>query len=1020
MHYIPLHIHTEYTFLSSCLKIDNLLSICDKYSFSSVGICDINNAYAFPSFSKECKKHNVKPVFGSSIDILINNKKFLISLFVRNEEGYRNLCYLISNHDSITMESLSEHKKGLILVIPCKTNNLVYNSFKGDYIDEIHRILYTLERGFDDSYLGIEIYQKEDKEVMKKVRDYANNYVNKAIAFPLHLYENKKDHIVYEMLNAIKNDTLINSNTPKEGPYYFLNDLALSTLYTKEELNETNHLVEMIEFDFNIKRGKLLCFNPDSLLNKRKAILFKCKENMLKNNIPTTKEYMDRLEYELNIIEQMGFLDYFLIVADYVSEAKKRKIPVGPGRGSVVGSLISYCLGITEIDSLKYNLLFERFLNPGRVTMPDIDIDISDIYRDDIIEYIRQKYGIDKTANIITYQTIGAKQAIRDIGKIFSFNPIDINTLAMSFKGNSLSLDEIRNKNDEFNKLCLDPYFHKIYALSKKIEGYIRQSSLHPAGIILNNDSLENIVPTTKDEKGIMTCQYEYSPLEEQGFLKMDILSLRTLTTISNIVDKINAQTIKIDLKNIPLDDSKTYLTLNAGLTLGIFQIEKSDEFKRAIKEIKMETFDDIVALLALCRPGPISYIKTYADNKNKVSKIEYIDPSLEDILSPTYGIIIYQEQIMQIVQKVASFTMSEADIFRRAISKKDESQMVQLKDKFYENALKNGYSKETSEKIFENINRFASYGFNKSHSVAYSLISYKMAYLKAHYPCEFYSALLDTQSLADNKYIKYMDELSLLDIRIALPDINYSSLEYRPRFKELVIPFTAIKGLSYDLSKSIVYERNQNGPYKDLISFITRMKEYNISEKDICTLIDSGAFDSFEYNRATKKANVKRIMQFVENTYNSFSIFSEKQLERISPNILVVDENEEEKNRNEYEVLGILISSSLFANYSNAIKKYDLKPIQEAKNFTSNTSIAVIISDIHIFTTKNHKTMATIKCYDNTSLLSATLFSDVYEKEKIKLMKNTPLILNGSFRKDDLYGLTFYVDSIRKLEENK
>lgn len=1020
MHYIPLHIHTEYTFLSSCLKIETLLSICDKYSFSSVGICDINNAYAFPDFVKECNKHKVKPIFGSSIDILVNNKKFIISLFVKNEEGYRNLCYLLSNRSSITLDSLKEHKKGLILVIPCKTNLLVYNSFKGNYIDEIHRILYTLERGFDDSYLGIEMYQKEDKEVMKTVRDYAKKFSNKTIAFPLHLYETKKDHIVLEMLNAIKLDKTIDADTPKEGPYYFLNDLALSALYTKEEINETNHLANSINFTFNTKRGKLLCFNPDSLLNKRKAILFKCKENMLKNNIPTTKEYMDRLEYELNIIEQMGFLDYFLIVADYVSEAKKRKIPVGPGRGSVVGSLISYCLGITEIDSLKYNLLFERFLNPGRITMPDIDIDIADVYRDEIIKYIRQKYGKDKTANIVTFQTIGAKQAIRDIGKIFSYNQIDINTLAMSCKGNGLSLDEIREKNNEFNKLCSDSYFNKIYNLSKKIEGFIRQSSLHPAGIILNNEPIEDIIPTTKDEDGIMTCQYEYAPLEEQGFLKMDILSLRTLSIISNIVNRINAQTIKIDLKNIPLDDSKTYLTLNAGLTLGIFQIEKSEEFKRAIKEIKMETFDDIIALLALCRPGPISYIKTYADNKNKVSKIEYIDPSLEEILSPTYGIIIYQEQIMQIVQKIASFSLSEADLFRRAISKKDESQMALLKDKFYQNAFKNGYSKETIEKIFEMINRFASYGFNKSHSVAYSLISYQMAYLKAHFPCEFYSVLLDTQSLADNKYIKYMDELSLLDIKIALPDINYSTTEYRPRFKELVIPFTAIKGLSFDTSKAIVHERNRNGQFKDLTSFIKRMKEYHISQNDINALIDAGAFDAFEYNRTTLKANVERVMQFVEATYNSVSIFTEKELERISPNIYVMDENEEERNKNEYEALGLLISGSLFSKYSNDIKKYDLRSIQEAKSFTGNTSIAVIISDIRIYTTRNHKTMASIKCYDNTSLLSATLFSDVYEKEKIKLIKNTPLILNGSFRKDELYGLTFYVNSIKKLEENK
>lgn len=1020
MHFVPLHIHTAYTFLSSCLKIDDIISLCKKNSFSYIGISDIENAYAFPSFSKACIENNIKPIFGTSLYLQINNKKFLFCVYVKSEEGYRNLCYLISNSSSITEEILNKHKKGLILVIPCKTNVLVYNSFKGNYIDEIHRILYSLQRGFDDSYLGIELYQKEDKEVMKKVREYAMNYSNKLLAFPLHLYETKKDHIVLELLNAIKNNSTFTNETKKEGPYYFLSELALSSLYTKEEIASSIEIANSIDFTLEAKRGQLLRFNPDSLLDTKKSILFKCKENMTKNHIPQTKEYLDRLNYELDIIEKMGYLDYFLIVSDYVNEAKKRKIPVGPGRGSAVGSLVSYALGITEIDTFKYNLIFERFLNPERVSMPDIDIDVSDVHRDELINYIINKYGISRTSSIVTFQTIGAKQALRDVGRVISFNPMDVNTIAMACRGNGLSLEDTRKKYPEFNSLCKDSYYSKLYSLALRIEGFIRQPSIHPAGIILNDSPLESLIPTTKDENGYMISQYEHASLEEQGFLKMDILSLRTLTLIERIVNKINYQTLKIDLHSIPLNDSKTFLTLNAGLTLGIFQIEKTDDFKNAIKDIKIECFDDIVALLALCRPGPKESIKTYAYNKNENTKIDYIDSSLEDILSPTYGIIIYQEQIMQIAQKVASFSLGEADLFRRAISSKNEAKMAQLKDRFVEGALKNHYSIDIINKIYNLIYKFASYGFNKSHSVAYSMITYQMAYLKAHYPCEFYSSLLDTQSLADNKYIKYMNELNLFDISIELPDINYSTLEYRVKFKSIVIPFVSIKGLPFDICKAIVYERNTNGPFKDIISFVKRMYDYQITIKDIASLIKSGCFDSFDDNRTTLLYNLNRIFDYAETTSKKISVFSEEELETIYPSIIKREENEIEKCNNELETLGILLSGSLFSNYSESIKKYDIKSIKESMNYSANTSIAVFISGIRIITTKKKQTMATLKCYDNDSLISATMFSDIYEKYKINLVKNKPLVMNGYFRNEGQYGINFVVHSINLLEENK
>ena len=1011
MNYIPLHVHSGYTFLSSSLKVEDIVSICKKKNFSCVGICDIHNMYAYPSLSLECKKNNITPLFGMSLNIKSREGDFYISLFIKNEIGYKNLCKLIASKEEITTKNLSSYSEGLILILPCVSNSIIRDYFIFDN-PNLERIIYTLQKSFSDFYLGIEIYSEDDKLISNKIRDFSLNHSYKSIAFPKHLYEKRNDALSLEILDAIKNDKKLNSTEQINGPYYFLGESAINKLYTKEEIENTHLIFKDIDFEFNKVRGSLLQYPIQDNISKREYVFKLCKTNLLERGL-FNLTYINRLNYELDIIEKMGYLDYFLIVSDYVNFAKKNNIPVGPGRGSAAGSLVSYALNIIDVDPLSYDLLFERFLNPGRISMPDIDIDFADYLRNDVINYIGKKFGEDKMANIITFQTIGAKQSLRDIGRVFSKNNMDISLMTKLIKDSSTTLDQNRLSNKDFDKICEDEHFNKIYNLAKKIEGLPRQQGLHPAGIILNNVPLKDCVPVHYGEDGRLVCQFEATYLEDLGFLKMDILGLRNLTIIEQIIKKIKLKNPDFDISKISYNDEKTFKFLNNGFTQGIFQLE-SEGMTNALRRVQIHSFDDIVAVLALFRPGPMEFIKDYADNKNKNLKIKYIHPCLEEILKPTYGVIIYQEQIMQIVRKVASFTLSEADLFRRAISKKDESKLNALKESFINGALNNNFTYQEAENIFNLIYKFANYGFNKSHSVVYSITSYKMAYLKANYPGEFYSTLLDFNSLVDNKF---SNEFMKLNYKLGLPSINKSSYVYVNEENTLLIPFTAIKGLPNNIAEAIVYERELNGNYSDFIDFISRIKEYKFTLAHAITLINSGAFDEFNQTRNTLRKAAPIVLQFVEETANQVSLLSKEEQKLLYPSISSYPEDEKIKLEKEIEVLGVLLSGSFLDKYRNDINNQNVNTIN---SLTSNKTVnlAVIINSIKIIKTKKQDTIAILNCFDDTGEIKIVLFKETYEKEKFKLNKDIGILVTGYYKEDNL-GASFIANSIELLKEN-
>ena len=1015
MNYIPLHVISGYSFLSSGLKVEDIVRISKQNKLDFCCCSEYENMYSFPHLNELALSNNLKPIFGMGLNLKINEKELLVFLYVQNEVGYRNLCALLNLEKNL--KNLNEHAEGLILVVPTISNEHLSDVLLTSE-EDFAKVLFALSKNFENTYLGIEYYSKDNKKLIEKYRDFASSHSYKKVCFPKHLYEKKNDALTLRILEAIKNEEKIESKEERDGPYFFLGERAVNTLYTKDEIKNTYEIASLVDFELMKKRGKLLEYPITSNLPINKYLEFACLQNAKKLGIELNDKYLERLNYEINIIDKMGYCSYFLIVQDYVMFAKTNNIPVGPGRGSAAGSLVSYLLGITEIDPLKYNLMFERFLNPERVTMPDIDIDIADYARQDVIDYIYRKYGKERMANIITFQTIGAKQSLRDIGRVFSINNSDINALCKQIKQVNISLDESIKANKEFAELYKDTYFKRIIDLARKIEGFPRQESLHAAGIIINNDSMLDIIPTKLGSDNRLVSEFEAPYLEKLGFLKMDILGLKNLSIIKLCVDEIKQVSPTFDLSKIPLNDHLTFDILNAGLTQGIFQLE-SEGITSALKKIKVTSYDDIVALLALYRPGPMDNIEVYARRKNNNERIEYLHPLIEEILRPTYGVIIYQEQIMEIVQKIASFSLSEADLFRRAISKKDKEKLEGLKKQFVTGATKNNIPLVTSEKIFDLIYKFANYGFNKSHSVSYALITYQLAYLKANYPLYFFSTMLTSQANSIEKYTKYKNDFNLFQIKLLLPNVNSSELIYIPKNEKILLPLTAIKGLPTNLSQAIVFERKK-GPYTSLDDVISRLLPYGFTNAHFMALINSGALDGFKMNRQTLRKALPTLIQYVETTSQEVTLLSKEEMSRFRPLIKEEKEDKDLDLEEEYNVLGTMISGSLFDRFSNYITRNHIQEIFTVSSMRSTTTIGIIITKVKEILTRSNKKMAIVTGFDNSQEIDVTFFDNEYQKFKNYLEVGRAVALRGYFRASETYGISFICENLELMEENK
>ncbi|WP_052663892.1 DNA polymerase III subunit alpha [Mycoplasmoides alvi] len=955
--FVNLNVKSYYSILSSILSIEDIISFAINTNQKYVVLTDFNVLYGAVDFFDLAKKNNLIPVIG--LEIFHESSLSNLVLFAKSNIGYKNLLKISSFIMCKTFFDLDNYLEDVAIVIK-----------EGNYLPKKKDVEYYI----------------------------ANSECEKGIAFNEVTCFNKEDAYLINVLNAIKNEYIFNSfdeiyMSPKGNS--FLTEQEAKKVYSDNQIENINNLLHGINWDLNEFHTTLIEYPVQKNISSRIYLQTLCKEGLKKrfknkNNIPI--EYINRLKYELDIINSMGFNDYFLVVYDFINWAKKENIIIGPGRGSAVGSLVSYSLFITDIDPLEFKLIFERFLNPERKTMPDIDVDIMDSRRDEVIDYIFNKYKDNHAAHIITFQKIKAKMAIRDAGRILKIDlkEIDIISKLIDAKYDE-ELELAIIENDKLKQKAKE--YPKLFEIAKKLIGLPRQIGTHAAGIILSNVELTNIIPIQIGLNNHFTSQFSMDHLERFGLIKIDLLGLRNLTILDNIIKLIKLNKNKfISLLDIPRDDEKTFKLFCNKQTNGIFQFE-SHGMKNVLKMLQPKSIEDLSLVSSLYRPGPQDNISTFIKRKNNEEETTFISNKLIPFLKDTYGIIVYQEQVIEIVKVVANFTLAEADMFRRAISKKDENQLSKLKSKFIASAINNNFSKKAAEEIYSYIFNFANYGFNHSHAVAYSLLGYWIAYFKAHYPLEFYVTLLKGNSNDDKKINLYVKEAIDKNIEFISPDINLSKETFYAIDQKIIMGFDLIKGIGNETIKKIIKARS-NMLKERFDSFAIAVRELHsnkVGKAAIENLIYAGSFDNFGFNRKTMIMNLPMLL--------SLSLFG-KNVDNSEYNINLYEMNKNEQKEYSLHQQKIL-AINLQENPISFLKKKfrissngSLDEIIESKD--GFYKVLVKFSNVSIKTDKKNKNMAFIAIEDETShILRMVVWSALYEKYKNFLIRdNICLIL--------------------------
>ncbi|MDD3392592.1 MAG: DNA polymerase III subunit alpha [Bacilli bacterium] len=939
--YVPLNVKTDNSLLHSIIKVSDLITYAKEKGIKTLAIAD-NMMYGVMDFYHQCLNNNIKPIIG----LEINTKDFKLNLYAQNDTGYHNLIKLstLKTEKEIELSDLDRYKTELVCILPYKFQN---------YYEELSKY-----------YKYIYVSYRNEEE--KKTITYPSIYMNEV----LYLHANESEYIKY--LDGIKTGKTIDMIENN----YINQSLDEDIIMSGKLQNQTNLMTinSLCDLKINFAKNLLPIYEcPDDLdaFTYLKKLCMQGLKSKFGNVVG--KRYVERLKYELSTIKEMGFCNYFLIVYDYVKYAKEKDILVGPGRGSAAGSLVSYCLNITTIDPLKYNLLFERFLNPERITMPDIDIDFEYNRREEVINYCINKYGFKKVAPIITFGTLGAKQAIRDVGRVMDIELTTVDTVCKMLNS-TLSLRQNYQDNIKLQKYINSSEQNvKLYKTATKLENIKRHTSTHAAGIVMSYIKLDDIIPLEKQDNYYLTG-YSMEYLEEIGLLKMDFLALKNLTLINNVINDINSH-LKSNLSfdEIPLEDSEALNIFSTVNTLGIFQFESAGMMNFS-RKFRPNTFEDLFAAVALFRPGPMNNIDSYIKRKQGYEKIDYFDASLEPILKPTYGIIIYQEQIMQIANVMANYSFGEADLLRRAMSKKKENILLQEEDKFINRSINNGYSKALASEVYQLILKFASYGFNRAHSVSYAMIAYKMAYLKAHYPVFFMKHLLSMVIGSEVKTKEYVYESRNNNITVLKPDINLSGADYKIENGKLRFPLSNIKNLGNAAVKTIIEERAKK-PYQDIYDFISRTYGKAINRKTIESLIDTGCFDNFNINRNTLYTNLDTIINYAELIKDvgiEYALKPDLKEERML--------TDRELMTIEKKVFGFYLSNHPITEYRRKEKNnYELSNIDTY--FDQTIDIICLVEKKKEIATKKGQKMLFLTVSDENSMTDVILFSDIYSK---------------------------------------
>ncbi len=893
-----LKVHTQYSICEGAIKIDDLADYCKSNKVKTIGLADSYNLCGALEFSEKISKVGTHPIIGTQINLNISDIIGKISLYATSERGYKNLTKLsstsyIKNHKSTepscSLQNLLENNDGLILLTGNYTN-FFGKLFYKNKLKDIEQILNSIKNSFKDR-LYIEI-QRHDEFQEKNFENYLLN-ISKSLQLPLIatqeiFYLKEEMHEAHDALICIGEKTFVDDKDRfrYNNQHYLKSHEELKKLYSDiPEALENNYNFHL-RFNFKPKKSKPILpsiaskenSSPEEELSKLaiKGLKIRLENFIFKKNINKSKDeidkiYTDRLTHEIDIINSMDYASYFLIVSDYIKWAKKNSIPVGPGRGSGAGSLVAYCLDITDLDPIEFDLIFERFLNPDRISMPDFDIDFCEEKRDQVFEYLKTKYK-NGVAHIITFGKLKARMVLRDVGRVLglSYGHVDRICKMVPFDpSRPLTLQESIDREPRFKEEVKNNIkVKKLLELSLKLEGLNRNMATHAAGVVIAGDKLAEQFPLYIDHSSNLTLpstQYDMYSSENAGLVKFDLLGLKTLTVIDNTIKRLKLKKIDLDLGKIDHNDKKVFSMLSTGETTGLFQLESAG-MREAIKQMKPNKFDDIIALVALYRPGPMSNIPIYNDCKNGIKEPDYIHPILKDILKATYGIIIYQEQVMQIAQTLAGFTAGEADILRRAMGKKKKAELDKQKERFINGALKNGIAKDVANFVFTKIEPFAQYGFNKSHAAAYALIAYQTAFLKTYYKEDFIAATMSTELTNTSKLREFVEELKKLKIEIVKPSINKCFSDFKAINGKIIYGLGAIKNVGFEAISNIINEREKNGTFKSLIDFINRVNIKDVNKLQLEGLVKAGVFDEFVNDRNKILNSIPKIIQKIKN----------------------------------------------------------------------------------------------------------------------------------------------------------
>jgi DNA polymerase-3 subunit alpha len=1028
MSFVHLHTHSHYSLLDGLAKIDDLVNEAARLKMPALALTDHGNLYGTIEFYKKAKAAGIKPIIGVEAYLAarslyekqsgIDDKRYHLILLAENNEGYQNLLKLvtISNLEGfyykprLDKETIRKYSKGLIALSACLSGE-ISRAFLANNRGRAENIVLEYQEIFGKNNFFIEIEYHpgipNHSKIQKKLLRLAERLNVPIVAAQDIHYIKPEDAEAQDILLAVQTNNKIADEerlTMKEDDFSFRSGEEMEKFFENnpEAIKNTIKIAERCNVEIELDKIHLPHFEvpeketPDSYLEKL------CQRGMEKRyGQKPSQETEERLKYELSVIEKAGFAPYFLIVQDFVNWAKNNKIVVGPGRGSAAGSLVSYILNITDIDPLKYDLLFERFLNPERISMPDIDLDFADTRRDEVLEYLCQKYGTDHVAQIITFGTMASRAAIRDAGRALGLSYPFCDELAKMIPFNFSLKKALNNVSELKNSYNTNPDTKKLIDTAVKLEGVARHASVHACGIVITKNRLDESIPlqyaTSKGEEGIkrqiIITQYEMHAIEDLGLLKMDLLGLKNLTIIESAINLIRQNRQKdINIENIEPNDSKVFKNLAEGHTIGVFQLEGGG-MTRYLKELKPTSIEDIIAMISLYRPGPMELIPSYIKRKRGEEKISYLHPKLEPILKNTYGIMIYQEQLMQMARAVADFTMPEADTLRKAVGKKIRKLMMEQKEKFINGVAKNTGSKSLGEELWELVEPFGRYGFNRSHAAAYAAIAYRTAYLKTHYPLEFMTAAMAAEEKDVERTALLVTECGRLGIKVLSPDINVSMQSFTPTpmhrcgglppTPAIRFGLRAIKNVGYNIVEALVNERHANGPFYSLNGLLERVQDKDLNKKSLEALAKSGALDSLAERNAIL-ANIDEILEYHKeagrtSTKNQVSLFTLVENKSSLPGLKLKDAasaTAEEKLRWEKELLGLYISGHPLENYREALQKYKVK-IYDIKTLENNTPIvaAGMIEEIKKVVTKKGEPMLFVKIADFTDSIETVIF---------------------------------------------